>query len=406
MISHADLQDGRELSISAVYITDELKRRLPKKTDYLKEKVALQDLAVRMADQPDEILPRFVDLAMEMTGGSSAGISLLEDKPLPGIFRWHYVRGNFVPFDGATTPRNFSPCGVTLDANEPVLSTYPERVYDWIMEAGISVPEVLLVPLYLGGQEPLGTLWIVSDEVGHFDQGHARVATELAAFAGIAIRMRRTEQHLQQALNEQQTLAMEMSHRVKNLFAMVDGLIRLSASGAGSKEQMARDLSGRLRALTDAHGLIRRNAGDTASPNGASYLGELVGTILRPHIAVDGQPGARFSVSGPAIQCSQRAANGIALVLHELATNALKYGALQADDGHIDVNWRVQADQLMLSWTERGGPEITTAPEANGFGSTLARKMVIRQFGGDLRYDWRPGGLTVSIDLPVDQLSA
>jgi two-component sensor histidine kinase len=70
------------------------------------------------------------------------------------------------------------------------------------------------------------------------------------------------------------------------------------------------------------------------------------------------------------------------------------------------VNWRLEADQLMLSWTESGGPQISTTPDANGFGSALARKMVVRQFGGDLRYDWRPGGLTVSVDLPVDQLSA
>ena len=183
--------DGRTPSIAEVYITDDLKRRPPKKTDYLKEKQALQELAVRMVDQPDDILPRFVDLALEMAEGSAAGISLYEDNPAPGIFRWHNVRGALSPFDGTTTPRNFSPCGVTLDANGPVLSTYPERVYDWIADAGITVPEVLLVPVYVGSREPSGTLWIVSQDIGHFDQGHARIAAELAGFVGIALRMRR-----------------------------------------------------------------------------------------------------------------------------------------------------------------------------------------------------------------------
>ncbi|MCX7355881.1 MAG: hypothetical protein NTY59_13835 [Alphaproteobacteria bacterium] len=112
-----------------------------------------------MADHPEEVLPRFVDLAMEITGGISAGLSLYEENPAPGVFRWRYLRGVLAPFENATTPRNFSPCGITLDRNGPVLSLHPERVYDWISNADIVVPEVLLVPLYLGGKEPLGTLW-------------------------------------------------------------------------------------------------------------------------------------------------------------------------------------------------------------------------------------------------------
>src|ERR1700728_3855981 len=116
----------QDWSIADVYITDELKRRPPKKTDYLKEKLALQDLAARMADQPEDVLPRFVDLAMEMTGGVSAGLSLYEENPAPGVFRWRYLRGSLARFEGATTPRNFSPCGITLDQNRPVLTAYSE----------------------------------------------------------------------------------------------------------------------------------------------------------------------------------------------------------------------------------------------------------------------------------------
>src|SRR5277367_779477 len=163
-----------ELPVSDVFITHELYKRAPKKTDYLQEKLALQDLAMRMADQPEEVLPRFVDLALEMTGGVSAGLSLYEEDPAPGVFRWQYLRGALAPFNGATTPRDFSPCGITLDRNAPVLSLHPERVYSWIADANITVPEVLLVPLYLGGTDPLGTLWIVSEKEGHFDSGHAR----------------------------------------------------------------------------------------------------------------------------------------------------------------------------------------------------------------------------------------
>ena len=217
-----------KLTIADVFITDELDRRAPKKTDYLQEKMALKELAARMADQPEEVLPRFVDLALEMTGGVSGGLSLYEEEPAPGVFRWQYLRGLLAPFNGATTPRDFSPCGITLDRNAPVLSLYPERVYDWIADANIVVPEVLLVPLYLGGTAPLGTLWIVSDREGHFDSGHARALTELAAFVGIALRMVCSEERLHQReaqlRDENASLEARVKERTAELMASEEQL--------------------------------------------------------------------------------------------------------------------------------------------------------------------------------------
>jgi two-component sensor histidine kinase len=393
-------------SIADVYITEELQRRAPKKTDYLQEKLALQDLAGRMADHPQEVLPRFVDLAMQMTGGISAGLSLYEESPSPGVFRWQFLRGVLSPFNGATTPRNFSPCGVTLDQNAPVLSTYPERVYDWIADANITVPEVLLVPLYLGGKNPLRTLWIVSGQEGHFDRGHARVAMELASFVGIALRMLQSEQRLQRALAEQETLAKEMSHRVKNLFAMTDGMIRMSAKGAGTKDEMARMLSGRLRALADAHSLVQRSFSEGGEVQNVSDLGTLVRAIVRPHENFGDLKRSRFSIDGPDIPCGERATNGVALVLHEFATNAAKYGALTVDGGCIDINWRQADERLILSWVEHGGPPIIAPPPVRGFGSALAQKMVAGQFGGTLEHDWKQAGLAVTISIPIDSLTS
>lgn len=182
-----------------VFITEQLAARSPTPVDHLAEKRALQDLARRMVDRPDEVLPRFVDLAVKMTGSVSAGLSLFEADPTPGIFRWHHVRGRLARFDGATTPRNDSPCGVTLDEMGPVLTRHSERMYSSISEAGIEVPEVLLVPLYIG-DKPLGTLWIVSDDEGHFNAEHARIATELATFVGIALQVKQGEERLRQAL--------------------------------------------------------------------------------------------------------------------------------------------------------------------------------------------------------------
>jgi two-component sensor histidine kinase len=267
------------------------------------------------------------------------------------------------------------------------------------------VPEVLLVPLCLGGKKPLGTLWIVSGQEGHFDRGHARVATELASFVGIALRMLQSEQRLQRSLVEQETLAQEMSHRVKNLFAMTDSMIRWSAKGAGTKVEMARLLSGRLRALADAHSLVQRTFSEAGQVQHVSDLGTLVWTIIRPHENFVGKQ-SRFSIEGPDIPCGERTTNGVALVLHELATNAAKYGALKVDGGGVTISWRQADERLILSWFEHGGPLIAAPPTVRGFGSVLAQKMVVDQFGGALEHDWKPVGLAVTITLPIDSLSS
>ncbi len=388
-----------------VFITDELTKRAPKKTDYLQEKLALQDLAARMADHPDEVLPRFVELAMRMTGGTSAGISLYEENPAPGLFRWDYLCGVLSSLDGTTTPRDFSPCGITLDRSAPVLLTHPERVYTWIADANISLPEVLLVPMYLSGQVPLGTLWVVSDEAGHFDSGHARVLTELAAFAGIALRMQRKGQSLQQTLDEQETLAREMSHRVKNLFAVTESMVQVSARGAATKEEMARLLSGRLRALATAHTLIRRNLGEVGIDARVADLGGLIQAIVRPYETSVEEAASRFSLAGPPVNCGDHAINAIALIFYELATNAVKYGALKNDTGHVDIRWRREGDILAMRWTERGGPRIEAPPASKGFGSKLAHSTVVRQFHGTLDYDWQSEGLVLTLTVPLASFS-
>ena len=382
-----------------VYITHELATRPATTADYLKEKEALQQLAVSMVDRRDAVLPDFVALAMEMTEGISAGISLFEPGLGAGVFRWRHVVGKLAAFDGATTPRDYSPCGVTLDRGGPVLTRHAESLYTWIADAGIVVPEVLLVPLYIGGDSPLGTLWIVSDAEGHFHSGHARVASELATFVGIALRIQQTDQRLT-ALEEQETLAREMNHRVKNVFALTDSMIRLSSRGEGSREQMASVLSGRLQALADAHGLVL--SGMKGSAPSKSSLGELVKTILRPHHDHNGL--SRITVDGPEVSCGERTVNAMSLVLHELATNAVKYGSLVSDGGRVDIAWRLVGANFSLTWVERGGVPIDGPPAHYGFGSKLVESTITRQLRGVVAYDWQRDGLTVHVEIPQGSL--
>ena len=396
---------AEKVAPSDLYITLELHRRIPRITDHLREKMALQDIAAQMIDHPERVLPKLVERAMEMTGAVSAGISAFEaQEGTAGIFRWRDLKGELAQFEGATTPRNYSPCGVCLDRFEPTLTRRPERHYTWIAEAGVSCPEVLLVPLYIAHGEPLGTLWIVSEQEGYFDSGHARIMRELASFTGIALAMLRDRQRLQDAVTQQELLTAEMSHRVKNLFSVVDAMIHVSRRSATSAADMAKILSGRVHALAAAHALVRRSfhTGEGEPLQSAASLNALLLAILKPYDV----PGAeRFVLEGQEIDLGSDAATSLALVFHELATNAAKYGALLRDEGRVSVNWGREGETLALQWRESGGPAIAAEPMREGFGSTLARDTILRHLGGTFTLNWQAQGLVAEFVLPLAKLT-
>lgn len=378
-----------------LFVTDELSRRRPRSDGDRSARDALRALSAQAAQDPTAALPRFVALAMEITGASSAGLSIHEPETGTGVFRWTHLHGVLDRFEDATTPRRHSPCGVTLDRNAPVLSRHPERHYEWISDAGIVVPEVLLVPLHRGLDEPLGTLWVVGDETGHFRPDDARILAELAEFIGFALLAAQREARLREELDHQELLAREMDHRVKNLFAITDGMIRMTARGASSPEELAQALSGRVSALARAHALVERRTERGAS--GTVRLDDLVATVLRAH-------SAGTSAEGPAVMFGAHAGSGLALALHELATNSAKYGALSRPDGHLAIGWRDAGDHVRLDWRESGGPAIERPPQTVGFGSKLVRRTIEGQLSGTIVFDWAPGGLAIEMALRKDKL--
>jgi transcriptional regulator with GAF, ATPase, and Fis domain len=167
-------------AVSEVYITDQLFDRGGEQVDRTLAKVAVHDIARQMANSPSQVLPTLVDMAIQLCGAVAGGISIYEEEG--DVFRWHHLRGALERFTGATTPRDYSPCGITLDNKSVVLVQKPERAYSWLVDAGVSLPECLLVPLYVGNTEPLGTLWIVSEDEEHFSEAHAETMKELGGF--------------------------------------------------------------------------------------------------------------------------------------------------------------------------------------------------------------------------------
>ena len=158
---------------------------------------------------------------------------------------------------------------------------------------------------------------------------------------------------------------------MKNLFAVTAGIVRVSEKAASTPAEMSRIVSGRLEALAEANALVRRSFSDKAVAERVD-LAELVGKIMSPHASPAKRE--RFMAHGPKILLGERATNGLALVLHELATNAAKYGALKSEVGLVELSWRAEDKWLVVEWGERGGPPIDRPPDTTGFGRMTAQR--------------------------------
>ncbi len=173
-------------TLQDVDITVELARRPTRPPDHAAENRALVELARQMAVAPHSILQKLADTALELCQADSAGISILETEGGKSIFRWRATAGDFEPYLGGTTPRDFSPCGVVLDRNATQLMANPVRYYPYIAELSPNVAELLLIPFYRG-DTAIGTIWIVAcDQEKRFDEEDARVMTHLSLFASAA----------------------------------------------------------------------------------------------------------------------------------------------------------------------------------------------------------------------------
>ena len=204
-----------------------------------------------------------------------------------------------------------------------------------------------------------------------------------------------------QAEEGHELLAGEMSHRVKNLLAIAAGLTQIASRMTSSTGDMASELIQRLTALGRAHDLVRPLPDGQGS---AALLGDLLSILLAPYDDLGAFSG-RIRVAVERMGVGEAAATSLALVVHELATNSLKYGALSSDVGTLDVSTQTSGDTISLIWMERGGPVVEAPPEAVGFGSKLVQRSLSSQLGGAIERDWSPEGLVATIQLDRAKLS-
>ena len=208
-------------------------------------------------------------------------------------------------------------------------------------------------------------------------------------------------QDAKEAAERTEILSRELSHRIKNIFAVISALMGMTARADARFAEPARALQERIGALGRAHEFVRPHS-ETSRPQAIDVtLGNLLTSILSAYPAMsDG----RLKISGGDFLIHDRAATPVALVFHELATNSLKYGALSSDDGTVAIAISEEGADVRMIWTERDGPKIECTPELSGFGSKLTKLAVEQQLGGTLERDWGSDGLRVEMTVRADRI--
>jgi len=204
-----------------------------------------------------------------------------------------------------------------------------------------------------------------------------------------------------QAEEGHELLAGEMSHRVKNLLAIASGLTMMTSRSTATVPEMAKELTARLAALGRAHDAVRPLPGNQGR---AALLGDIITVLLAPYDDTGAFSG-RIRVAVTRMGIGEQAATALALVMHELATNSLKYGALSMGSGMLDVSGTSTDNEVCIVWTERGGPSVEP-PAGEGYGSNLLNRIVTGQLGGTLKTDWSAAGIVVTLTLDPTKLSA
>jgi PAS domain S-box-containing protein len=193
----------------------------------------------------------------------------------------------------------------------------------------------------------------------------------------------------------QKLLIDERNHRVKNTLAIVQGIAQQTFKAGADPLVARRSFEGRLAALSEAHNLLTREHWGPVS------MAQIIGDAVAPHGG-----GGGFDLEGPDLPLAPKTAISLALAIHELATNAVKHGALSQPEGRVSIRWsREEAPagpRLALTWTERGGPPVSL-PSRRGFGTRMIERGLAAELAGSVRIDFAPDGLVCTVDAPLPE---
>ncbi len=200
------------------------------------------------------------------------------------------------------------------------------------------------------------------------------------------------------AERHQNVLVAELNHRVKNVLAVVQSLAYQTLRGSEVPDEIAETFAGRLRALSSAHSLLTEDRWEGAN------IREIATGALEP---IEPDFGQRIRMSGEAIHLNPQMSVSLSMALHELATNAVKYGALSTANGHVELSWEVQTHsdpRLHIHWREVGGPAVRS-DSAQGFGTRMIRRVISNNLEGKVDLRFEPGGVECTIQAPLSAVT-
>ncbi|WP_375449989.1 sensor histidine kinase [uncultured Devosia sp.] len=224
-------------------------------------------------------------------------------------------------------------------------------------------------------------------------------ALELVSGIQSALALRRRQREVRDYIDNEIEFRLELNHRVKNLLATVTSIFQMTRRAASSAEHLASDFEGRLTALANVHAAVFEAGG------GAVPLADVVDLTLLPY---RGDDATRIAVDGPDVTITREAGTTLALCLHELTTNAIKYGALSRPEGRLELRWTISTDPgpvLAIEWLESGGPPVSP-PSRVGYGSRYIRSALTTLFGTPPVMDYAPSGLHCMMAGPLARLAA
>jgi two-component sensor histidine kinase len=249
-------------------------------------------------------------------------------------------------------------------------------------------------PFWLSGPQWAGSLLFLIVTLG-LAWLSAELRSAFARYRYLLAQHARTNDELKIAEGQQLLLNEELSHRLKNVLAVVQSVVSQTLRQASDLPSANTALSARLVALGNATTVLTANSWASAD------MTAMIAKVLAPHAEI----GSRINVSGPPLTLNPRGALAFALALHELATNAAKYGALSNETGHVKLTWSIAREEgeprLHLLWKEIGGPTVAP-PTRRGFGSTMIERSLKSYFRGEAKLEYRPEGLSFEVDCDLE----
>ena len=350
-----------------------------------------------LLDSPEEeAYDRAVRLVRSLTGAPTALFSLVDDRR-----QFFKALSGLEPDSGPIreTPLSHSFCQYVV-SGDATLSVADARTHEILSSnravADLSVLAYLGVPVHGRRGQVIGSLCAIDSVPHDWSDEDERALKDIAAFL-------ETEIALRKHMSERQLLIDELNHRIRNIYSVVNALVRMTRTEDLTTEEFAAQLNGRVQALAATHSLIQPLATVTEDAGNDTSLHAHISALMTPYTLADGQD---IRIEGPDIPVGATASIYLALAIHELSTNAVKYGALSGPGRALAITWADGDDTVEMTWHEAGpGHVARSAAAGQGFGSKLVKLCIEGQLRGEMGMATDSTGLTYTFGIPREMLT-